>query len=86
MTRPPRDPKAMPAIGAVASGVSLGPAGVRFTNQPGGAAPYDYVPVPDGRGIDAAVTGIRIELAGAMNGDSGGGPPSFELRFRAVVR
>lgn len=72
--------------GGVASGVSLNPADVTFSNQPGGGAPYDYTPVPDGSGIDAAVTGIRIQLSGAMNGDTGGGSPSFELAFRAVVR
>lgn len=72
--------------GGVASGVSLNPANVTFSSQPGGAAPYDYTPTPDGSGVDPAVTGIRIELSGAMNGNTGGGSPSFELTFRAVVR
>lgn len=72
--------------GGVASGVSLSFAtGVRFSSQPGGGAPFDYVPTPDADGFDAAVTGVRIALTGAMNGDSGGGAPSFVIRLLARV-
>ncbi|MEO0345534.1 MAG: hypothetical protein AAF229_04665 [Pseudomonadota bacterium] len=74
------------ADGAVASGVSLIPANVSFSNQPGGGAPFDYTPTPDGTGVDASVTGVRIELTGAMNANSGSGSPSFTLTFNAIVR
>ena len=52
---------------------------VTFSNQPGGGAPYTYVPVPDAQGFDPAVTGYRINPGGAMNGSVGGNNPSFNL-------
>ncbi|MEN7342738.1 MAG: hypothetical protein AAAFM81_07315 [Pseudomonadota bacterium] len=71
--------------GAVSSGLSFDAiTGVTFSNQPGGTAPYNYVPTPDGSGIDPAVTGIQFTFAGALNGDTGGGVPSFTISF--IVR
>ncbi|MEL7313073.1 MAG: hypothetical protein AAFN07_16265, partial [Pseudomonadota bacterium] len=72
--------------GAVSSALSLNFAtGVRFSNQPGGGAPYDYTPTPDADGFDATVTGVEIALTGAMAGDAGGGPPAFTVRLLARV-
>jgi len=61
-------------------------AAVTYTNQPGGAGPYNYTPVPDAGGFDAAVTGFRVNPAGAFNGV--GGPPysQFTLQFRVKVK
>jgi len=61
-------------------------AAVTYTNQPGGAGPYNYTPVPDASGFDAAVTGFRVNPAGAFNGV--GGPPysQFTLQFRVKVK
>lgn len=72
--------------GAVSSTLSLNfSTGVRFSNQPGGGAPFDYVPTPDADGFDATVTGVEIALTGAMAGDAGGGPPAFTIRLLARV-
>jgi uncharacterized repeat protein (TIGR01451 family) len=61
-------------------------AAVTYTNQPGGAGPYNYTPVPDASGFDAAVTGFRVNPAGAFNGV--GGPPysQFTLQFRVKIK
>jgi len=59
---------------------------VVYTNQPGGVGPYNYTPVPDASGFDAAVTGFSINPAGAFNGV--GGPPyaQFTIQFRVKVK
>jgi hypothetical protein len=44
------------------------------------------VPVPGPDGFDAAVRGVRITPSGAMSASSGGGDPSFTVRFRVRVR
>ncbi len=62
------------------------PANVTFSNQPGGAAPYTYVPVPDANGVDPNVTGLRVAPTGAMAAAGPGGSPSFQVRFRVRVR
>jgi uncharacterized repeat protein (TIGR01451 family) len=59
--------------------------GVTYSNQPGGGPPYTYVPVPNGAGIDAAVTGLRIAPTGAMAGSTTGGQPRFTVSFQVVV-
>ena len=74
------------ADGALPSGVSLNSANVTFSNQPGGGAPFDYTPTPNGTGVDASVTGVRIALTGAMNANGGSGSPPSTLTFNAVVR
>jgi uncharacterized repeat protein (TIGR01451 family) len=58
---------------------------VTWSNQPGGGAPYTYMPVPDAQGYDAAVTGMRIAPAGTLNAASGAGQPGFTVRFRVRV-
>ena len=73
--------------GAPASGLGFSyPANVTFSNQPGGGAPYTYVPVPDANGVDANVTGLRVAPTGAMSASGPGGSPSFTIRFRVRVR
>ena len=52
----------------------------------GGGAPYNYTPVPDAAGFDAAVTGVRIAPTGVMNGAAGASSPSFTVRFRTRIR
>ncbi len=58
---------------------------VTFSDQPGGGAPFNYIPVPDADGFDPAVTGLRINPGGSMNGSSGDNDPSFNIRFRVRV-
>jgi uncharacterized repeat protein (TIGR01451 family) len=73
--------------GAPASGLAFNyAANVSYSNQPGGGAPYTYVPVPDANGVDANVTGIRVAPSGVMVATGGSGNPSFTLRFRVRVR
>jgi hypothetical protein len=59
---------------------------VTFSNQPGGAPPYTYVPVANGDGVDPAVTALRVAPSGAMAGAAGGNEPSFSVEFRVRVR
>ena len=59
---------------------------VSYSNQPGGGPPFNYVPVPDGGGYDASVTGIQIMPGGGDFNPSGGAPhPSFTISFRVRV-
>ncbi len=59
---------------------------VRFSNQPGGGAPYSYVPAPDAAGFDPAVTGLRIAPSGVLAPAAGASQPSFSLRFSVRVQ
>jgi len=73
--------------GSPASGLAFNAAAdVSYSNQPGGGAPYNYTPVPDGQGFDGAVTGVRIAPTGTMNAAGGAGQPSFILRLRVRIR
>ena len=73
--------------GPVTSGLGFSfAADVSFSNQPGGGAPYNYVPVPDADGFDPAVTGLRVAPTGAMNGAVGSNVPSFNVEFRVRVQ
>ncbi|MGD9596908.1 MAG: DUF3344 domain-containing protein [Steroidobacteraceae bacterium] len=73
--------------GTPASGLAFNPAAdVTYSSQPGGGAPYDYTPVPDGQGYDGAVTGVRIAPTGAMDAAGGAGQPSFSIRLRVRIR
>jgi hypothetical protein len=58
---------------------------VNYSNQPGGAGPYNYTPIPDAQGFDSAVTGLQITPSGRLTGNSGAGNPSFQIRFRVHV-
>jgi uncharacterized repeat protein (TIGR01451 family) len=74
------------ADGTTPSGLSFDFAtDVTFSNQPGGGAPYDYIPTPDGQGFDPAVTGYRVAPSGAMNAASGGNTPSFNITLRVRI-
>ena len=73
--------------GPVLSGLGFNYAtDVTFSNQPGGGAPYGYVPVADGNGVDPFVTGLRIAPSGAMAAAAGVSQPSFSVEFRVRVR
>jgi uncharacterized repeat protein (TIGR01451 family) len=75
------------ADGVPASGLTFsGAPNVSYSSQPGGGAPFNYTPVPDADGFDAAVRGLRIAPAGTMNAASGAGNPSFTVRFRLSVQ
>ena len=49
-----------------------------------GGVSFFYTPVPNGNGVDPAVTHIRINPKGTMPGN-GGGNPSFQVSFRVRV-
>jgi uncharacterized repeat protein (TIGR01451 family) len=56
---------------------------VEFSDD--GGATFSYVPIPDANGVDTAVTDIRINPKGALQGNSGGGDPSMQLAIKAIV-
>ena len=58
---------------------------VSFTDNAGGAGPFDYTPNPDAQGFDPLITGFEIVPAGSMAGDSGTGPTSFNVVFRVRI-
>jgi hypothetical protein len=77
--------------GAVSSGLSFAYAGlasttddVAFSNDLG--VTFNYVPVPDAGGYDAAVTHVRIAPKGTFAGEAGLGYPSFTLGMRTRLR
>ncbi|MEN7341979.1 MAG: hypothetical protein AAAFM81_03520 [Pseudomonadota bacterium] len=58
---------------------------IAFTDAPGGAGPFDYVPTPDADGYDAAITGFEIRPSGIFVGNVAPSSPSqFTLNF--VIR
>jgi uncharacterized repeat protein (TIGR01451 family) len=59
---------------------------VTYSNQPGGAPPYSYVPTANGNGVDPGVTALRIAPSGAMPAAAGPDQPSFSVEFRVRVR
>ncbi len=72
--------------GSVSSGLLYNYAtDVAYSNQSGGGPPYDYTPVPDVSGFDAAITGMQINPAGIMNAASGGNSPSFTIEFEIRI-
>lgn len=73
--------------GTVPSGLTFAYAtNVTFSSQPGGAPPYNYVPVANLSGVDPNVTALRIAPSGAMAGAASGNDPSFSVEFRIRVR
>jgi uncharacterized repeat protein (TIGR01451 family) len=72
--------------GSVPSGLTFAyGAHVAYSNRPGGAAPFDYVPTPDANGFDANVTALRIAPGGVLAGAVCANQPSFRLEFRIRV-
>jgi uncharacterized repeat protein (TIGR01451 family) len=59
---------------------------VTYSNQPGGAPPYSYVPTANGNGVDPNVTALRVAPSGAMSAAAGANQPSFTVEFRVRVR
>ncbi len=50
----------------------------------GASGPFDYTPVPDANGFDAAVRAVRVAPGGVMSGASGSNP-SFTLQLRVRI-
>ncbi|MGB8694368.1 MAG: hypothetical protein WCD08_12755 [Steroidobacteraceae bacterium] len=72
--------------GATSSALGFSYAGnVSYSSQPGGAAPFNYAPIADSNGFDAAVTALRVAPTGTMAGAAGASQPSFTIRFRVRV-
>jgi uncharacterized repeat protein (TIGR01451 family) len=72
--------------GSVPSNLSFSyAANVSYSNLPGGAAPYSYVPVPDANGFDANVTAVRVAPTGTLAAAAGASQPSFAVEFRVRV-
>jgi uncharacterized repeat protein (TIGR01451 family) len=59
---------------------------VSYSSQPGGGAPFNYVPTADADGVDANVTGLRVAPQGTMSAAAGAAQPSFSVRLRVRVR
>jgi len=57
---------------------------IEFSND--GGTTWTYTPVDSGDGTDPAVTDIRINPKGIFAGNTGGGDPSFQLLFKAVIQ
>jgi uncharacterized repeat protein (TIGR01451 family) len=57
---------------------------VEFSDD--GGSTWTYTPVDSGDGTDPAVTDIRINPKGIFAASGGGGDPSFQVRFKAVVQ
>jgi len=73
--------------GSVPSGLSYNFAtSVSYSNQAGGIAPYNYTPVPDAAGYDAAVTAIQVTFTGIMSAAGGGNTPGFDLLLRLRIQ
>jgi uncharacterized repeat protein (TIGR01451 family) len=73
--------------GSIPSGLTFNyAANVTYSSQPGGAAPYSYVPTANGNGVDPNVTAVRIAPNGAMAAAAGANQPSFSVEFRVRVR
>jgi uncharacterized repeat protein (TIGR01451 family)/fimbrial isopeptide formation D2 family protein len=72
----------IPPSGLTYGFVSLGSLtdDLQFSNDHG--ASWNYVPVPDIDGYDAAITGIRVNPKGAFNGNGA----QFTLRYRVRIK
>lgn len=72
------------ANGTTASGLNAFNAAsmVSFSSQPGGGAPFTYIPTA---GYDANVRGVRIAPTGTMAAATSTTQPSFTVRFRGRV-
>jgi hypothetical protein len=72
--------------GTPTSGLGLGGSSVTYSKQPGGVAPYTYVPVPNAAGYDPLVTAVRIAPSGSMKAGTGTPRPNFTISYRVRVR
>ena len=64
-------------------GLGDGSDDVAFSDD--GGLTFDYAPTADATGCDPAVTHIRINPKGALDGDTGAGPPNAEFSFRVRI-
>ena len=58
--------------------------GVAFSDNSG--ASFDYIPQPDGEGVDTRVTHIRVFTTGIFKAASNQGDPSFQVKFRVQLQ
>jgi hypothetical protein len=70
--------------GTPASGLTFNYAANVSYSSVGESGPFDYTPVPDANGFDAAVRALRVSPGGVMNA-AGGGNPSFTVQFRVRI-
>ncbi|MCH8221634.1 MAG: LamG domain-containing protein, partial [Proteobacteria bacterium] len=75
-----------PASGLSYTFTSLGSGtdDIEFSND--GGSTWTYTPVDSGDGTDPAVTDTRINPKGIFANNTGGGDPSFQLLFKAVIQ
>jgi hypothetical protein len=75
-----------PVSGLSYTFLGLGNAGddLEFSSDNGSS--YTYTPAPGPDGTDPAVTNIRINPQGTLNGNVGGGDPSAQFSFYTVVQ
>ncbi|HKU89710.1 MAG TPA: hypothetical protein VJP84_07940 [Steroidobacteraceae bacterium] len=71
--------------GSPASGLSYNYVTHVSYSSSGAGGPWNYTPVPDANGFDAAVRAIRIAPAGSMSAASGGNNPSFTIQFQVRI-
>jgi len=57
---------------------------VAFSDNSG--ASFDYIPQPDGEGVDTRVTHIRVFTTGIFKAASNQGNPSFQVKFRVQLQ
>lgn len=74
-----------PNTGLTCPFVSLASPGDCFSFSTDGTD-FTYTPVDSGDGTDPAITHVRIQPSGFMDGDSGAGAPRFTLRLRALLQ
>jgi hypothetical protein len=70
--------------GTTASGLTYNYATNVTYSSVGVSGPWNYTPVPDPNGFDAAVRAIRVIPGGVMSA-AGSGSPSFTIQFRVQL-
>jgi uncharacterized repeat protein (TIGR01451 family) len=58
--------------------------GVSFSEDSG--ASFGYIPQPDGEGVDARITHIRVFTTGIFKAADSQGNPSFQVKFRVQLQ
>ena len=75
-----------PASGLSYTFTSLGSGTDDIEFSSDGGTTWTYTPVDSGDGTDPAVTDTRINPKGIFANNTGGGDPSFQLLFKAVIQ
>ena len=74
-----------PASGLSYSFISLGNTTDDLEFSDDGGLSFNYTPIPNASGCDAAITHIQINPTGIFAADTGGGTPQVSFEFGAVV-